>query len=199
MEEWAAHATLEQSEKGLMMGRKRPKRTKQHEVESRKPRGGAAGRGNLSWVAGAAIVVVALVGLNALQEEKGAVASPIDFIDVKEQTKEFIAYSDSIQLTPEQELVKQEALSRIPAPCCSDNSAYTCCCPCNMAKSWWGLSKHLIVYGGYGAEEVGAAVEEWIEFINPAGFSGNACYSGGCQRPFHRNGCGGMDEDQVVF
>jgi hypothetical protein len=140
MEEWMAHATLEQSEKGLMMGRKRPKRTKQHEVESRKPRGGAAGRGNLSWVAGAAIVVVALVGLNALQEEKGAVASPIDFIDVKEQTKEFIAYSDSIQLTPEQELVKQEALSRIPAPCCSDNSAYTCCCPCNMAKSWWGLS-----------------------------------------------------------
>ena len=82
----------------------------------------------------------------------------------------------------------RQALSRIPAPCCSDNSAYTCCCPCNMAKTWWGLSHHLIANEGYDADEVQAAVEEWIEFINPKGFSGNACYTGGCPRPFHRNG-----------
>ena len=40
---------------------------------------------------------------------------------------------EPIELTPEQELIKKKALSKIPAPCCSDNSAYTCCCPCNMA------------------------------------------------------------------
>jgi hypothetical protein len=68
-----------------------------------------------------------------------------------------------------------------------------------MAKSWWGLSNHLIADGGYGAEEVRAAVEGWIEFINPEGFSGDACYTSGCPRPFHRDGCGGMDEDRVIL
>ena len=95
--------------------------------------------------------------------------------------------------------VKRRALSRIKAPCCSDNSAYTCCCPCNMAKTWWGLAHHLIADEGLGAQEVGAAVESWIDFIGPQGFSGNACYTGGCPRPFHRNGCGGMDHNRVVF
>ncbi len=93
----------------------------------------------------------------------------------------------------------RRALSQIPAPCCSNNTALTCCCPCNMAQTWWGLAKHLIADEGYGVEEVKAAVEEWFEFINPDGFSGDVCYTGGCDRPFADNGCGGMDPQRVVF
>ncbi len=164
------------------------------------PRFGADKRRKASWLAAAAVAVIAVVSLGAwLQDEEGAVASPIEFRDVREHTREFIAYNRSIKLTPEQESVKKEALSAIPAPCCSDNTAYTCCCPCNMAKTWWGLASHLIANEGYGAEEVQAAVEAWIEFINPKGFTGKACYTGGCVRPFHRNGCGGMDEHNVVL
>ena len=59
-------------------------------------------------------------------------------------------------MTPEQEAIKKTALTKIPAPCCSDNTAYTCCCPCNMAKTWWGLANHLIANEGYGAEQVQA-------------------------------------------
>jgi hypothetical protein len=68
-----------------------------------------------------------------------------------------------------------------------------------MAQTWWGLSKHLIADQGYDADQVRAAVEGWLEFINPDGFSGDSCYTGGCSRPFYRNGCGGMDEERVVF
>ena len=49
------------------------------------------------------------------------------------------------------------------------------------------------------SENVQAAVEGWIAFINPDGFSGDVCYTGGCGRPFHQNGCGGMNANQVVF
>ena len=148
-------------------------------------------------VAAGAIAVLAAGAL--LREEPVAGESPFGFTDVRKHTKEFIGYYNTIQLTPQQELVKQKALSRIPAPCCSDNTAYTCCCPCNMAKTWWGLSHHLIAEKGYGAKEVQATVEGWIDFIGPKGFSGNACYTGGCARPFHRNGCGGMNEKRIVF
>lgn len=159
-----------------------------------------ARRSRVQWLVVAAVAVAALVAMSSLlQDEKAAAASPIEFTDVREDTQEFIDYYNSIQLTPEQELVKRRALSRIPAPCCSDNSAYTCCCPCNMAKSWWGLSHHLIANEGYDAEKVQAAVEGWIDFIGPKGFSGKSCYTGGCTRPFHRNGCGGMNENEIVF
>lgn len=169
---------------------------KPREVRQRSERN----RRKTSWLVAAGAVVVALFALGVvLQDEKAAVASPIEFTDVKSHTEDFIGYYKSIQLTPEQELVKRKALSAIRAPCCSDNTAYTCCCPCNMAKSWWGLSHHLIANEGYGAEKVQAAVEAWIDFIGPNGFSGNACYTGGCPRPFHRNGCGGMNEDHIVF
>ena len=94
--------------------------------------------------------------------------------EVEARTRLYIEYYDTIELTAEQEAVKEEALTAIPAPCCSDNTAYTCCCPCNMAKSWWGLSHHLIVQGA-NAEEVRTAVEEWFAFINPDGFSGDSC------------------------
>lgn len=155
-----------------------------------------SGRGR--WIAAVAVALAAVLGLT-LFLERDTEAAAIEFTDVREQTKEFIGYNDSIQLTPEQEAIKKQALTAIPAPCCSDNSAYTCCCPCNMAKTWWGLANYLIAREGYDADQVRAAVEEWIEFIGPEGFSGNACYTGGCMRPFHRNGCGGMHQGNVVF
>ncbi len=154
--------------------------------------------GRARWIAVAAVALAAVLGLT-LFLERGTEASPIEFTDVREQTLEFIGYNDSIRLTPEQEAIKKKALTAIPAPCCSDNTVYTCCCPCNMAKTWWGLANHLIANEGYDAEQVQAAVEEWIEFIGPEGFSGNSCYTGGCMRPFHRNGCGGMHQGNVVF
>lgn len=121
------------------------------------------------------------------------------FTDVEKQTREFMRYNETIELDPEQEAVFRRALSQIPAPCCSNNTALTCCCPCNMALAWWGLTKHLIANEGLGVEEVKAVVEEWFEFINPNGFSGDVCYTGGCNRAFADNGCGGMDPAHVVF
>lgn len=123
----------------------------------------------------------------------------LEFTDVRQQTLQFIEFERTIELSPEQEEVKREALSSLPAPCCSDNSAYTCCCPCNSAKAWWGLAAHLIVDKGYDAEQVRSKVADWFEFINPGGFSGDACYTRGCARPFDANGCGGMDDQSVVF
>jgi hypothetical protein len=108
-------------------------------------------------------------------------------------------YERTIRLTPQQEAVRKAALSNIPAPCCSNRSAYTCCCPCNLTRTIWGLSKYLIAHEGQDADAVRAAVREWIAFVNPEGFTGNACYTGGCNRPFHRNGCGGMDANRVRF
>ena len=181
------------------MNKKQEKNPAGRESGTNRKEGGRPRR-KVPWLVVVAMALIALVAVSwLLKNENAAVASPIEFTDVKENTKEFIGFYNSIELTPEQELVKRKALSAIKAPCCSDNSAYTCCCPCNMAKTWWRLAHHLIVDEGYGADEVQAAVEGWIDFIGPKGFSGNACYTGGCVRPFHRNGCGGMNEDQVVF
>lgn len=123
----------------------------------------------------------------------------LTFHDVAAQTKEFIGYDDSIQLTPEQEAIRVEALSALPAPCCSQYSAATCCCPCNMAKAVWGLSKYLITEKGADAAQVRQAAQDWFGFINPNGFSGDACFTGGCGRAFKANGCGGMSKDHPVF
>ncbi len=155
--------------------------------------------------AGARLAVVAAAGLIVLSLNAcGAPGDAADmeasrFFDVEAQTREFIGYNKSIELTPEQAEVKAQALSAFPAPCCSDNSAEVCCCPCNMAQSGWGLAKHLIVDEGYGVEEVRAEVQEWYEFINPDGFSGDVCYTAGCNRAFHENGCGGMSDRHIVF
>lgn len=123
----------------------------------------------------------------------------LKFTDVKKQTLEFMAYNKSITLTPDQERIHKAALSALPAPCCSNKTAYICCCPCNMAQAWWGLSKHLIVDMGYEEEAVRAKVGEWFRFTNPDGFTGDACYTGGCNRSASENGCAGMNEKQVIF
>jgi hypothetical protein len=120
------------------------------------------------------------------------------FHDLKPQTETFISYFHGIVLTPEELEIRNEALSSIPAPCCDNFSAATCCCVCNLARSIWGLSNHLIQEEGYSAEKVRGAVIEWLAFTNPNGYSGNACFNGGCGRPFYRDGCGGMEDGKLA-
>ena len=108
-----------------------------------------------------------------------------------------MTWEREIELTEAQEQVMKDALAPMPAPCCSDNSAYTCCCPCNLAKSWWGLSKHLIAEHGAGVEEVRTTVQEWFSRLSPDGFSGDVCGTGGCNRALRNNGCGGMSATKV--
>jgi hypothetical protein len=121
------------------------------------------------------------------------------FSDVEKQTKEFIGYNQSIQLTADQEKIKKEALTAIAAPCCSDFTIATCCCPCNLAKSVWGLSNYLISKENYNATQLKTEVQAWIKFINTSGFSGNSCNMGQCGHAFKHDGCGGMKQDSVVF
>ena len=65
------------------------------------------------------------------------------------------------------------------APCCSNYSAYTCCCKCNLSRTVWGLSKFLIARQDKNAAQVGEAVSKWIDAMNPQGFSGSACFQRG--------------------
>jgi hypothetical protein len=121
------------------------------------------------------------------------------YFDVPSQTAEFIGYSRSISLTPAQQGVREKALRAMAAPCCKKYPLATCCCECNLAKSVWGLTNFLIVRKGAGAGEVKDAVGSWLSFVNPNGFSGDACDSaGGCARRFAHNGCGGMDERNLL-
>lgn len=115
------------------------------------------------------------------------------------EAERFIGYHRSIHLTPKQEATKREALEAIPAPCCSNFSAATCCCECNLAKTIWGLSNLLIAEKGFGAEQVRDAVNTWIAAIDPSGFPGDSCSTGGCGRSFEEGGCGGMLESQLTF
>jgi hypothetical protein len=150
-----------------------------------------------------AVLTIAVLGLGGFASAPArgddAATSKMHFHDVRQQTREFHAYNQSITLTAEQRAVMDEALRGLSAPCCADRTAATCCCPCNMAMSWWGLSKYLIAGRGYGSDQVREAVAEWFQFINPDGFTGDACYTGGCNRPFHENGCGGMSKEKVIY
>lgn len=138
--------------------------------------------------------VAALLTFRPASGTEGAPTSgDLEFTDARAQSEQFIAYYDSIELDDAQEAIKRAALEPLPAACCSDNSAYTCCCPCNLSKSIWGLSAHLIAERGADAETVRSKVQEWTAFINPDGYSGHVCTTaGGCMRPFAEDGCGGM-------
>ena len=50
-----------------------------------------------------------------------------EFTNVEKQTRAFLQYYHQIELTPEQERMKTEALAKLPAPCCDDRTAATCC------------------------------------------------------------------------
>ncbi len=114
------------------------------------------------------------------------------------QAARFILYNRSIVLSDAQQKLMNEALSSIPAPCCAKFTLATCCCPCNLAKSVWGLSKHLIAEQHYTAPQVRSAVLKWLWSSNPRGYNGDACFTGGCNRSFENNGCGGMKEGQIL-
>ncbi len=123
----------------------------------------------------------------------------LKFYDVKIQTPEFIGYYNSIKLTPEQEKLKKDVLSKIPAPCCSEYSIATCCCPCNLAKSVWGLSNYAIANLNYDTKKLNDAVLEWIEFTHKNGHAGDSCSKGRCGSSFSEDGCGGMKDTEIVF
>ena len=117
--------------------------------------------------------------------------------DLEAQSREFMALYEEIKLTPEQEAIKKAALEQLPAPCCSDNTAYTCCCPCNLSLTVWGMSAHLIANLGYDAEQVKTKAEEWFALTTQGSHTGDACYTGGCMKGFSNNGCGGMSPHQL--
>lgn len=153
----------------------------------------------LALLALAALFAGAATGLSAgnaatASTSKSSPSATPSFKGDRAETERFLAYERSIQLTPEQEAVRVAALSALPAPCCKQFTAATCCCPCNMARATWGLAKHLITDEGADAERVRTTVAAWHHAINPDGFSGDVCSTGGCGRPFAHNGCGGMGE-----
>ena len=126
-------------------------------------------------------------------------AAAVRFFDAPSQAAEFIGYNRSITLTPAQQRLRDKALAAMPAACCDKFSQATCCCPCNLAKTVWGLSNYLIVRQNATAAEVRTAALGWLKFVNPKGFTGNICdAAGGCGRAFSGDGCGGMDERNLV-
>lgn len=147
--------------------------------------------------------IVAALALGVVQvgmaASGGAQVTQLRFDDVPGRTKEFIAYYHSITLSAEQRALKERVLGSIPASCCWKSSMLTCCCPCNFAKSVWGLSHYAIAKLNYDADELSQAVLSWIRAVNPSGFTGDACYRNRCGNSFAANGCGGMREDRLVF
>jgi hypothetical protein len=122
-------------------------------------------------------------------------AAPVRFFDAPAQAAEFIGYNRSITLTPEQQQIRDKALAGLSAACCDKFSQDTCCCPCNLAKSVWGLSNYLIARRNASVAEVREAAKGWLKFVNPKGFTGDICDTAdGCDRSFSSDGCGGMDE-----
>lgn len=126
-------------------------------------------------------------------------AAPLVFHDVEAQTREFVGYFFNIRLNPEQQALRDRALGELKAVCCDDFAMSSCCCVCNLSRSIWGLSNHLIVDQGYGEKRLQDAVKGWIAFVNPSEFSGQACHVDRCQLPFAKDGCGGMDPKSLVF
>lgn len=143
----------------------------------------------------------AMPGRTATKATHPAVAvlgGKIVFRDANAQAKEFLAYYRSIELTPQQEEIKKAALEPMPAACCRDSSAYTCCCSCNLSKTLWGLSNLAISKYGASAKEVQQIAQSWLSYVNPTtGFRGDSCYTGGCGNPAHRGGCAGMEESKL--
>ncbi len=145
------------------------------------------------------VLAVPAMAALALNSAAGRPAQRIRFTDAASQSAEFIGYSRSIELSATQRTARNRALASIPAPCCSKFSAATCCCPCNLAKSVWGIANLLITRDHASDAEVGRAARDWIAFVNPGGFTGDVCDSGGgCGRRFSHDGCGGMDERNLL-
>ena len=155
------------------------------------------------WLSLFALVALLLGGFAALSATDtskapaspragGKSEAPLTFTGDRAETERFIAFNDKITLTAAQEAIRVEALSAIPAPCCKQFSAATCCCECNMKRASDGLAKHLIVDLGADAAKVRTTIQAWQVAINPDGFEGDSCSTGKCGKPFKADGCGGM-------
>ncbi len=127
-----------------------------------------------------------------------ALAGTLQFVDAPKQSREFIGYYHTIQLTPGQEAIKKEVLGAMPAACCSSSTAYTCCCPCNLSKTIWGLSNYVVARRGADAKQLRSVVDAWTAFVNPNGYTGSACDTGGCERSLSAGGCGAMQENKLI-
>ncbi len=146
---------------------------------------------------GAAKTIQEASAVKAPRPAVSVLQGALEFHDVEKQSREFMGYYHSIALTPEQEAIKAEVLEAMPAACCSRASAYTCCCPCNLSKTLWGLSNFVIAEKGVNAVQLKEVVDSWLAFTNGNGYSGDACYRGGCERGFQHDGCGGMHESNL--
>ena len=157
---------------------------------------------SVALIAGAAVVTLGAVLYFSSVGGTGSAGDPMTiqrpFARTPAQVQQFMDANRAITLTASQEATRVEALSAIPAACCRDSTADTCCCDCNLSRSIWGLAKTMIV-GGAGAVEVRQAAQTWTKTLNPAGYAGDACYTGGCERSMQTDGCGGMNEDNLVF
>lgn len=136
-----------------------------------------------------------------------------------ENTQQFIDWYDSIELSAEEQAIRDIALGSLVAPCCDEYPMSTCCCECNLARSVWGLSAYLIADKDYGVNQVEEATSQWLHFIRPDYYVGreleeegidptpwgftteSSCFADNCNRPFytetpssHLGGCGGMEE-----
>lgn len=163
--------------------------------------GASRGRVPLGWIVVGVLAVAALSTAPwVFRARPSAQPAPNEAdTDLRQRTAELIAFAGSIRLTPEQEKVKAEALSTIPAPCGNRNSLAVRCCGCNLFKSIGGLANQMIAREGADATRVRQAVLHWISRTNSRGYSGAACDSKRCERPFHEDGCGGMNETGLVL
>lgn len=142
---------------------------------------------------------VSACGGRGTQASAAQVAADMHFTGDRAETQQFIDWNKSITLTSAQAAVRKAALEAIPAPCCSQFTAETCCCECNMKRATHGLAKHLIAERGMNAEAVSATVAKWHRVSHPNGFRGDACASGRCNLSFAQDGCGGMTDGVLVF
>jgi hypothetical protein len=128
----------------------------------------------------------------------------------------FATWYDVVRLTASEARVLAEAIEPLRAPCCDDNPLARCCCErggriCNLVRTTRGLGAYL-VQQGFAAEDVRAALLQWLKFAHgdyyvalalvergddPIQFglfrpANGACYRGMCGAPLREGGCGGM-------
>lgn len=79
-------------------------------------------RGVLILISSLILILLFAVTVGLAQGER-----PLpEFKDLKGDTGKFISYYYNIQLTVSEQKILEKALSKIPAPCCSDHTALTC-------------------------------------------------------------------------
>ena len=164
--------------------------------------GSRSSRRRIVLAMGGAVLAAAAFGVfwvrsggSAQTREQASAASEA----LRQRTIELIGYARSVRLTPEQERVKAAALEGMPAACGRRNTLDVRCCSCNLGKTVSGLAASLIASEHADMARVRQAVVDWLDETNPQGYAGDACDRHRCDRPFRKDGCGGMTETKVVF